>query len=321
MGSGNKVDVRMHEDLLPGPWKDISELFGYPAKDRSPEVARIREKRSCPFLRGTCTKLDHRSNSTGVCTVFNPKEGLETIICPNRLYFDNYQVLREVVKDAFGEGFGLIRPEGVGAINQDGRKVVALGHNFGKEVRVPLPAIRGRRRAGSFYTDWVLAQITQKGDLGNFVGVEVQSIDTTGNYRAAQAGYMKGLKQRPPSEHGLNWGNVNKRILPQVIFKGRVLQREKSCEKGLYFIVPEAMYERILQRLGGGLEEYPLGRGSVTFFRYAIVKAAQPGQIRKIEKAGTTRTNVESIAARFSGGRDLPEQGEFERHIRQALGV
>jgi hypothetical protein len=167
----------------------------------------------------------------------------------------------------------------------------------------------------------VLAQITRRGDLGNFVGVEVQSIDITGNYRAAQAGYMKALKQPPPSGHGLNWENVNKRILPQVIFKGRVLQRERSCEKRLYFIVPEAMYERILQRLGGDLEEYPPGRGSVTFFRYAILRTAVAGQIRRVEKVGTTRTNVESIAARFSGGRDLPDQGEFERHIRQALGV
>jgi hypothetical protein len=312
----------MPEDLLPGPGKDISELFGYPAKDRSPDVLRIRELRICPFLQGTCTKLDHRGDSTGVCSVFNPKDGVETIICPNRLYFDNYKVLREVIEDAFGADFTMIRPEGVGAVDHDGRKVVALGHNFGKEVRVPLPiSPRGRKRTGSFYTDWVLAQITRREDLGNFVGVEVQSIDITGNYRAVQAGYMRGLKQPPPSGHGLNWENVNKRILPQVIFKGRVLQRERSCEKGLYFIVPEAMYERILQRLGGGLEEYPPGRGSVTFFRYAMVKAAEPGQIRRVMKVGTTRTNVESIAARFSGGRDLPDQGEFERHIRQALGI
>jgi hypothetical protein len=311
----------MLEDLLPGPRTDISELFGYPARDRSPEVVGIRERRVCPFLQGTCTKLDHRGDSTGVCSVFNPKEGVETIICPNRLYFDNYRVLREVIEDAFGPDFSLIRPEGIGAVNHDGRKVVALGHNFGKEVRVPLPKSHGRKRTGSFFTDWVLAQITRSGDLGNFVGVEVQSIDITGNYRAAQAGYMKGIKHSPPSGHGLNWENVNKRILPQVIFKGRVLQREKSCEKGLYFIVPEAMYERILQRLGGGLEEYPPGRGSVTFFRYALSRTAKPGQIRNVNRVEITRTNVETIAARLSGGRDLPDQGEFERHIRQALGI
>ena len=311
----------MPVDLLPGPKKDISELFGYPAKDRSADAWRIRELRLCPFLQRTCTKLDHRRDSTGVCSVFNPKEGVETIICPNRLYFDNYRVLREVIEDALGAGLTLVRPDRVGAIDHDGRKVVALGHHFGKEVRVPLPVSSGRKRTGFFYTDWVLAQITVKGDLGNFVGVEVQSIDITGNYREAQAGYMKGTKQPPASGHGLNWENVNKRILPQIIFKGRVLQRERSCERGLYFIVPEAMHERILQRLGGGLEEYPPGRGSVTFFRYAISRVAKPGQIRRVEKVGTTRTNVESIAARFSGGRDLPDQGEFERHIRQALRI
>jgi hypothetical protein len=186
-------------------------------------------------------------------------------------------------------------------------------------VRVPLPLSRGRKRPGSFYTDWVLAQITQGGELGSYVGVEVQSIDITGNYRAAQAGYMNGIAQPRPSGHGLNWENVNKRILPQLIFKGRVLQRESSCDKGLYFIVPEPMYERILQRLGGSLEEYPPGRGSVTFFRYAITRTAEAGQIREVKRVGTTRTSVGSIAERFSGGRDLPPSGEFERHIREAL--
>lgn len=311
----------MSENLLPGPQKDISEVFGYPARDRSPDVMRLRRLRICPFLRDKCTKVDHRGNRTGVCSVFNPNEGVETIICPNRLYFDNYRVLREVIEDAFGPDFTLIRPEEVGTAAHDGKKVVALGHNFGREVRVPLPVSSGRKRTGFFYTDWVLAQITGAGDLGNYVGVEVQSIDITGNYRATQAGYMKGVKRPPPSGHGLNWENVNKRILPQVIFKGRVLQRETSCERGLYFIVPDVMYERILQRLGGGIEDYPLGRGSVTFFRYAISRAAEPGQIRRIERTGITRTNVESIAARFSGGRDLPDRGEFERHIRQALGL
>jgi hypothetical protein len=311
----------MSENLLPGPHKDISELFGYPAKDATPNVVRVREQRLCPFLQSRCTKLDHRGDSTGVCSVFNPKEGVETIICPNRLYFNDYRVLREVIEDAFGSDFTLIRPEELGTISHDGRRIVALGHNFGKEVRVPLPVSRGRKRTGAFYTDWVLAQITRSGDLGNFVGVEVQSIDITGNYREAQAGYMRQVEQPTPSGHGLNWENVNKRILPQVIYKGRVLQREKNCEKGLYFIVPGAMYERILQRLGGDLEEYPPGRGSVTFLQYAISRVAEPRQIREIERVGTTRTNVESIAARFSGGRDLPEQGEFERHIRQALEI
>jgi hypothetical protein len=311
----------MSGDLLPGPGKDIAELFGYPAKDRSRDVIRVRQQRLCPFLQSKCTKLDHTGQSTGVCSVFNPKEGVETIICPNRLYFKNYQVLEEVIADAFGPDFILIRPEAVGAVHHDGKHIVALGHNFGKEVRVPFPVSGGRRRPGSFYTDWVLAQITPAVDLGGYVGVEVQSIDITGNYRAAQSEYMKGVKSPARSAHGLNWENVNKRILPQLIFKGRVLQRERKCEKGLYVVVPEPMYERILQRLGGSMEEYPAGRGSVTFLRYVISRSAEPGHVREVQKAGMTRTNVESIAARFSGGRDLPPAGEFERHIREALRV
>lgn len=53
---------------------------------------------------------------------FNPNEGVETIICPNRLYFDNYRVLREVIEDAFGPDFTLIRPEEVGTAAHDGKR-------------------------------------------------------------------------------------------------------------------------------------------------------------------------------------------------------
>jgi hypothetical protein len=313
--------MELTSELLPGPGKDIAELYGYPANDRSSDALRARRERASPFLRGSCTKLDHTGVSTGVCSVYNPREREETIICPNRLYFNNYHVLEEVIEDAFGPRFGLLRPEDVGAVVHDGRKVVALGHNFGKEVRIPLPVSPARRRAGSFYTDWILAQIGAGGALGKFVGVEVQSIDITGNYRDAQAAYMKADPTPPSSGHGLNWENVNKRILPQLIFKGRVLQRETGCERGLYFIVPEPVYKRILQRLGGELEEYPPGRGAVTFFRYAISESAEAGRIRTVERAGFTRTNVDSLAARFSGGRDLPPLGEVERRIREALGI
>lgn len=301
--------------------KDIVELFGYPARDISPQAREIRKRKGCPFIESRCTKLDHLGQSTGVCSVYNPRENEETVICPNRLYFDGYKVLVDVVQDAFGTGHALIHPKQMRSIRQDGKKIVALGQNFGKEVRVPVPGGGGGKPRRFFYTDWVLAQITAERRLGSYVGVEVQSIDITGNYRAAQAGYLRGSSDPPASGHGLNWENVNKRILPQIIFKGRVLHREKRCERGLYFILPEPVYKRVIARLGGGLEEYPPGRGAVTFLRYSLSPVAIPGAVRPVIHAGTTRTNVESIASRFAGARDLPPAGAFERHIIEALGL
>ena len=41
------------------------------------------------------------------------------------------------------------------------------------------------------------------------------------------------------SNAGMNWENVNKRILPQLIYKGHVLRREELCRKGLFFVCPK----------------------------------------------------------------------------------
>jgi len=189
---------------------------------------------------------------------------------------------------------------------------VALGHGFGKEVRIQLAREAGGR-GGSFYTDWVLAFVEPGPRLRAYVGLEVQSIDTTGNYVSCRRAYMAESPNKVPSEHGLNWENVNKRILPQIIYKARVLQREQLCDRGLYFVLPETVFQRLITRLGGDLEEYPAGRGSVTFFRYALRGHAACGGIRAVERVGVLRTNVDTIAERFTIARDLPPRGGSKR--------
>lgn len=303
--------------FLPQNKKDISELYGFPAADSSEIARRHRRQDRCPFLQSRCTKVDRRNRPTGVCTVFNAGIG-ETIICPNRFYFDGYAVLQHVASDAFGLSGSILHPSQFRA-HETKSAIVALGHRFGKEVRIALPGRAKRRR--QFYTDWVLARIGDTCALAEFVGVEVQSIDTTGNYRACRRAYMAERLKVPASQHGLNWENVNKRILPQIIFKANVLQREELCQKGLYVILPETVYHRILERLGGELEEYPAGRGAVTFLRYALKAEANSGRVREVEGIAVSRTAVGRIAERFTTARDLPTPRLFEREIRRTLGL
>jgi len=306
------------ESLLPrANVKDISELFGYPPRDKSHVADDSRKKLHCPFLNDTCEKTRRDGTPTGVCTVYNPQDETETIVCPIRLYFGDYQILRDVIEDAFGPGHMLIRPNELAQHFPPGMtRVVGLGRRWGAEVRVPRPGGQG-----FFFTDWILTRLAPDGRMSEFVGVEVQAIDTTGNYNAAQEAYMREQARVPASQHGLNWENVNKRILPQIVTKGRVLQREPSCQKGLYVVFPEPVYSRVLGRLGGAIEEYPLGRGSISFLRYDLRKAAASGQIRPIQSVGITRTNVETVAGRFMGARDLPPPGQVENRIREVLGI
>ncbi len=229
-------------------------------------------------------------------------------------------MLRDVADHAFGAGPRVVHPNELKACKE--RVVVALGHGFGKEVRIQLPR-RGRSPGKAFYTDWVLALVdpNPRLELRAYVGLEVQSIDTTGNYIACRKAYIAESGRKIPSEHGLNWENVNKRILPQIIYKARVLQREALCDRGLYFVVPETVFNRIVDRLGGALEDFPAGRGSVTFFRYFLQAEATSGQIRQVERVGILRTSVDTIAERFTTARDLPPPGKFEEEIRRALAI
>ena len=66
--------------------------------------------------------------------------------------------------------------------------------------------------------------IDASGKLLSFVAIEVQSIDTTGNYQAERLAYLEKGSFGGKSTAGLNWENVNKRILPQIIYKGHALR-------------------------------------------------------------------------------------------------
>jgi hypothetical protein len=69
------------------------------------------------------------------------------------------------------------------------------------------------------------------------------------------------------------------------------------------------------------VEAYPAGRGSITFMTYRLRREAQPGAIRPVESVQIIMTNVESVATRLAGAQQLPPQGAFSQHIREALGL
>lgn len=71
-----------------------------------------------------------------------------------------------------------------------------------------------------------------------FTAIEVQTIDTTGNYRLSRLALFEPERRIVKSTVGLNWENVNKRIIPQIVYKGQVLQRERLNKTGLWFVTP-----------------------------------------------------------------------------------
>lgn len=292
---------------------DIAELYGYGPTDESAQAREARDSRHCPFLNRPCTKTFNDNTSNGVCTLIQKSAG-PVICCPNRLYSDGYRVLLDIAVSAFGEGVRLVGPTNLDASGSGQRSVVVFGRWWGKELSLPG---RGREGKGGF-VDWVLALIDEREELVEFVAVEIQSMDTTGSYKALRDAYMARKGYQPVSA-GINWRNVFKRILPQLIYKGHILHREKLCKSGLFFVCPSPVYRKIVEELSDELEEYHRQPGSLTFKWYNLASEQETGRLRALVCEGEFTTTVSQVAQALSGQKRLPPAGVYEQAIRTEL--
>ena len=301
----------------------VVEFFGYAPLDRA--AAADVGGRHCPFVGSDCIKPNH-----GACSVRQLSQPDAVICCPNRMYADNFKVLTEIAEEAFGAGVELIRPADVPvrvmAGEMQGHEVAVFGRYWGQELPLPRPQGAGAAAARKYYVDWILAKLDSRGDLLELTAVEVQTIDTTGNYSDQAGAFFSGQSYidrqgRCPgySNAGMNWENVNKRILPQIIYKGHVLRREAKCTKGLYFVCPKQVHDRIRDRLGGNLHSYHPSTGTITFRSYELGSEVPAGQQRAMALSGQFTTTVDQVALAFTAPMNLPDQNVYEAAIARAL--
>lgn len=296
---------------------EITELFGYAARDSSSTARTQVESEICPFTSRSCWKKFRSNNVTsGTCAV-KPTTGQEVICCPDRLYGNDYRVLRELILEIFGPTSQLVKPSDVLATQGQNNRIVAFGKRWGKELRVP----KNSADKGGYSADWILAKITDTGDLEEFIPVEVQSMDTTGSYQREWCELTGNTlpSNCQPTSPDINWENVNKRIIPQLLTKGNIFQREALCRKGLFFICPTAVYKRLLDRLGTTLTEYPIQSGALTFRHYALEDSFTPGTRRSLELKGKFTTLVQNLRDAFNTTLNLPSQSIMTQTIRKAL--
>lgn len=297
----------------------IVDFFGYRAEDDSDAALSAVAKSLCPFIHDTCSKTLGRDGSySGVCAVKQISSDQRVICCPIRLYADDYRILHIIARKTFGVELGLY--SGRAAVEKakaENGAVAVFGHRWGGELRLPK-----RNGVGNYFADWVLARLDDEGHLVEFTSIEVQTIDTTGNYRASRSALIDG-RRIEKSTVGLNWENVSKRIIPQLVYKGQVLQRDPLCRSGLWFVTPESVYSRIIDRLGGD-ENMAFGYapqpGALHFLRYDYDEAATMplGVPTALKVIGDSCTTVEQVQAAFSRVR-LPEAGVYGKALQEAL--
>jgi hypothetical protein len=299
---------------------DICELFGFAPTNMDPLAVLHWATHTCPFTHQSCTKSNHDGSVVyGTCTM-QSREG-NVVVCPNRLYANDYGTLRTIASQAF-EGAEFMMFSAYLKARQNRYEtgadiVVALGAKSGKEVKL------GR----SLSMDWILARL-RRGILQEYVGVEVQSIDITGNYRdnwhyynALRNGVSFG-HSKPASEHGLNWANVHKRLIPQIIRKGVVYSSSKLATGGLYFVVPDSVFLRFEQVIGTDFEDVPIpSHDTVTIHAYGLGEIDAATGHRQLEMVRQRRISLSELSRRFVSGPGLPIGSILDGVIAKQLGV
>lgn len=295
----------------------IVDFFGYRAGDGSEAALTACARNHCPFIHDTCTKKLSDGTVAGVCAVKQISLPDEVICCPNRLYADDYRLLRTISEKTFNCVHNLYAGRSaIGKSLSEGGAVAVFGHRWGGELRLPK-----REGRGNYFADWVLARLDENGVLQEFTSVEVQTIDTTGNYRDSRRALIDD-RSIVKSNVGLNWENVSKRIIPQLVYKGQILQREPLCRSGLWFVTPETVYRKIIQRLGS--EEnlafgYSPQPGALHFLRYDYSAARYvDGTPAELSVTGEECTTVEQVQAAFNRVH-LPEPGVYGKALCRAL--
>lgn len=295
----------------------IAEFFGYDATDKSDTALLAAARKNCPFIGTYCAKTLSRDKIiSGVCAVKQKTIGSPNVICcPIRLYAENYKMLHIISQKAFRCTLSLYAGRvAVAKAKIEGGAIAVFGKGWGGELRLPQ-----RKGIGSYFVDWVLARLDNDGELVELTAIEVQTIDTTGSYGNAQRALAE-TRDVVSDTVGLNWENVSKRIIPQIIYKGQILQREELCRNGLFLVCPKPVYDRILDRLGGTekLPSFPSQPASINFIAYDVCASQIDGRITPLGIVKEHSITVYKVQEAFSS-LNLPEGNVFKDAISRPL--
>ncbi len=196
---------------------NLIELFGKNTADKMQDWKTIAEQQWCPYLDRKCIKIrkSQPEISIGSCSVLYGKEKRPIIICPYRL-LERRQVFTDCLH-------------------------LLTVHEPGNELHiVPEVSIPGGN------VDYFLVS-ARDGKVKDFVGVELQTLDTTGTVWPARQKYLQDVGVNVVQEeaasyrtYGMNWKMTAKTILIQLHHK---VQTFEAVNKHLVLVIQDFLLD------------------------------------------------------------------------------
>jgi len=222
----------------------VVELFGVSTANQDVKWAEILKKQICPYTKKRCYKVrkSEPSISIGTCTVRYGTENVPVIICPNRLLQK-----RKVFMDCLH----LLQ------LHQPGNDIHVV-----PEITVP---------GGSI--DYIIASV-KNGKVVDFVGVEFQTLDTTGTVWPQRQKFLKdkGFEVAEPDmtkSYGMNWKMTAKTILIQLHHK---VDTFEHLNKHLVLIIQDSFFDYMKKEFSfEGINNPALVGDSFQFHSYSVM--------------------------------------------------
>ena len=242
----------------------LAEVFGHLPTDFSPKAVRYRKNKHCPFNNKvpSCTK-DKAKDPLGVCSIHNKESTV--ITCPIR-FREEWLVAADAADFFFPEGATWTSLTEVRLADFDGKS------------------------AGNI--DVVLVAYDRDGRVYDFGSLEIQAVYISGNVRDPFTYYMSDCR----ANASMDWTNQpnyprpdflsssRKRLAPQLMFKGGILQ---AWKKKMAVALDNSFYSTLPP-----LEETTKSEAEVAWLVYDLVP-----------DAGATRYNLvrtKVVYTRFS---------------------
>lgn len=247
---------------------NVVELFGKTTDKKTTDWQTIIAAQTCPFINKRCYKVrkSDPAISIGTCTVLYGKQPEPIIICPTRL-IERGQI--------FTDCFHLLTT-----------------HEPGNELHiVPEVSIPG----GS--VDYFLVSV-KDGKVKDFVGIELQTLDTTGTVWPARQRLLKELNvsradnsEELTTSYGMNWKMTAKTILVQMHHK---VQTFEHVHKKLVLVIQDKLLAYMTKEFKFNHLKNPAVLGdSMHLHSYRMAKGQ--GDDFRLSMASRLSTDVDGI--------------------------
>lgn len=248
----------------------VLELFGVPTKAKPKQNWRqIVSRCRCPFLGRRCLKNRKSSPDVliGTCAVAHGRDPLPVIICPHRL-LERRQI--------FVDSLHLL------TLHEPGNELHIV-----PEINIP---------GGS--VDYFVVSV-REGKVRDFVGIELQTVDTTGTVWPERQRFLHSVGVQVPKvdvecadSFGMNWKMTAKTVLVQLHHK---VETFEHINKKLVLAAQDRLLNYMETNFAfGHMSEPPRPGDSMHFHAYRVDQEIRGGW--RIQLARRLSTDIVGVA-------------------------